>query len=113
MKNIQEGTLLWEPSAEQKANNKLNDYMNWLQRERNLSFDNYNKLWQWSVTELEDFWESIWQYFNIQAKTPYQSVLTSRKMPGAKWFTGATLNYTEHIFRNRNFEETAIVHTSE
>lgn len=113
MESIQESTLLWEPSEEQKKDNKLIQYMNWLRKERNLSFDSYDKLWDWSVTELEDFWESIWQYFDIQAKTPYHSVLSTRKMPGAKWFEGATINYTEHVFRNRDLEKTAIIHTSE
>lgn len=113
MEHIQEGTLLWEPSEERKENSQLHAFMEWLKKERNLSFDTYEELWDWSVTDLEDFWESVWDYFDIKAKTPYHTVLSERKMPGAKWFTGATLNYTEHVFRNRKWDKTAIIHTSE
>lgn len=113
MERIQEGTLLWEPTQERKENSNLNHFMVWLQQNRNLSFDSYDKLWDWSVTELEAFWEAMWEYFDIESSTPYRSVLSVRKMPGAKWFEGAKINYTEHVFRNRDSEKTAIIHTSE
>lgn len=113
MERIQEGTLLWEPTQERKENSNLNHFMVWLQQNRNLSFDSYDKLWDWSVTELEAFWEAMWEYFDIESSTPYRSVLSARKMPGAKWFEGAKINYTEHVFRNRDSEKTAIIHTSE
>lgn len=113
MERIQEGTLLWEPTQERKENSNLNHFMVWLQQNRNLSFDSYDKLWDWSVTELEAFWEAMWEYFDIESSTPYQSVLSARHMPGAKWFEGAKINYTEHVFRNRDSEKTAIIHTSE
>lgn len=113
MERIQEGTLLWEPTQERKENSNLNHFMVWLQQNRNLSFDSYDKLWDWSVTELEAFWEAMWEYFDIESSTPYRTVLSARKMPGAKWFEGAKINYTEHVFRNRDSEKTAIIHTSE
>lgn len=113
MERIQEGTLLWEPTQERKENSNLNHFMVWLQQNRNLSFDSYDKLWDWSVSELEAFWEAMWEYFDIESSTPYRSVLSARKMPGAKWFEGAKINYTEHVFRNRDSEKTAIIHTSE
>jgi acetoacetyl-CoA synthetase len=65
------------------------------------------------VTEVEDFWESMWHYFGIQSESPYRTVLSTRVMPGAKWFEGASVNYTEHVFRNRDAEKTAIIHTAE
>lgn len=113
MERIQEGTLLWEPTQERKENSNLNHFMVWLQQNRNLSFDSYDKLWDWSVSKLEAFWEAMWEYFDIESSTPYRSVLSARKMPGAKWFEGAKINYTEHVFRNRDSEKTAIIHTSE
>ena len=113
MERIQEGTLLWEPTKDRIENSKLKSYMAWLEKEKNLSFDTYGELWDWSVTDLEDFWECLWEYFDIQATSPYRTVLSERKMPGAKWFEGAMLNYTEHVFRNRDWEKTAIIHTAE
>ncbi|MGM0943074.1 MAG: acetoacetate--CoA ligase [Bacillota bacterium] len=114
MKQVSEGTLLWEPSNERKKNSKINHYIHWLKQHKGLDFQNYHSLWKWSVNEIEAFWSSIWEYFEIKAKDTYQTVLTSHQMPGAKWFPEATLNYTEHIFNKRAFsEQPAIIHTSE
>ncbi|QKY71075.1 acetoacetate--CoA ligase [Lentibacillus sp. CBA3610] len=113
MSEIKEGTLLWEPSERRKQNSNIYDYMNWLNEHKNLHFNDYHSLWKWSVDELEDFWASIWEYFDILAEKPYETVLTSHQMPGAKWFPEAAINYTEHIFRNRDDDEPAIIHTSE
>jgi len=107
--------VLWTPSAERVANSRLQDYLHWLERERGLRFDDYNGLWQWSVDQLEDFWESVWQYFDIRHSTPYQRVLDSHKMPGAKWFEGARLNLAEQMFRfhRDDGERPAIISRSE
>src|SRR5262249_40574617 len=96
MNQIKEGTTLWEPSEERKARSRLAAYMAWLRAERRLSFSTYDELWRWSVTELEAFWESIWEYFGVKSETPYRAVLSVRQMPGARWFEGASINYAEH-----------------
>jgi acetoacetyl-CoA synthetase len=70
-------------------------YLRWLAG-RGRHFTDYQELWRWSVTELEEFWSSIWDFCGVRAHTPYEQVLASRDMPGARWFTGATLNYAEH-----------------
>ncbi len=90
---------LWTPTPERIAKSRLHDYMMWLQRERTLRFDDYNALWQWSVDHLQDFWESVWQYFDVQSSAPYLRVLDAEKMPGATWFEGARLNMAEQVFR--------------
>jgi acetoacetyl-CoA synthetase len=88
-------------------------YMRWLADQRGRSFDDYRSLWEWSVTELEEFWESIWDFFEVRASTPYSQVLAERAMPGARWFTGAELNFAEHIFHAKAPEEVAVRHASE
>ncbi|SDR02934.1 acetoacetate--CoA ligase [Virgibacillus salinus] len=113
MSEINEGTLLWEPDEERKQQSNIYNYMKWLKQHKNMQFNDYHSLWKWSVHELELFWESIWEYFDLQAEQPYQTILTSHDMPGAKWFPEATINYTEHIFRNRDENKPAIVHSSE
>jgi acetoacetyl-CoA synthetase len=65
------------------------------------------------VTEVEEFWASIWEYFDVKASKPYTRVLSGREMPGAKWFEGAELNYAEHVFRNAKEDEPAVLHQSE
>jgi acetoacetyl-CoA synthetase len=105
--------MLWEPSAAVKENTNLNHYMKWLEKERSLAFQSYDELWSWSVTDLEDFWESIWDYFQVEASRRYTRVLTERKMPGAEWFAGAELNYAQHIFRNMTGERPAMLFRTE
>jgi acetoacetyl-CoA synthetase len=104
---------LWEPPAELVARARMTEYMRWLQAERGLSFDGYHDLWRWSVEDLEGFWSSIWDFFDVQADGAYDRVLGSREMPGAKWFAGTSLNYAEHVFAGKDEAETAILHASE
>src|SRR6185437_10190784 len=61
-------------------------YRRWLAEQRGLNFADYERLRQWSVSDLDAFWRSIWDYFDIQSPTPFSAVLASRKMPGAVWF---------------------------
>jgi acetoacetyl-CoA synthetase len=110
---IQEGDLLWTPSPGRIAKSHLTAYLRWLERERGLKFEDYHALWRWSMTEIEAFWQSIWDYFRIQSSAPCEKVLVSRKMPGAQWFPGARLNYAEHALRNARPGKEALVHFSE
>ena len=107
-----QGELLWEPSPEQIASTNLAAYLGWL-ADRGKHFAGYDELWEWSVTDLEGFWESIWEYVNVESRTPYTEVLSSRAMPGAVWFPGASLNYAQHIMRNERPGTTALFHRSE
>ena len=76
-------------------------YMRWLEAERGRSFGDYEALWEWSVAELEEFWASIWDFFEVEASARYSEVLPERVMPGARWFEGAELSYAQHIFRGK------------
>lgn len=113
MESITEGAVLWEPSAQRVAAANVTQFMTWLQTTRGLELADYPALWAWSVRELETFWACVWQYFDVQASTPYTSVLSQRQMPGATWFDGARLNYTQHVLRNRPAAGTALVFESE
>jgi acetoacetyl-CoA synthetase len=64
-------------------------------------FESYADLWAWSVTDgLEACWEAVWQHFDVRSATPYARVLSGRKMPGAVWFPGASVNYAAHALRH-------------
>jgi acetoacetyl-CoA synthetase len=108
-----EGTLLWEPTPEMQQRSVIRAYMEWLERTKGLRFTDYPSLWEWSSTQIEDFWESVWEFYDIQASQPYERVLSSREMPGAEWFPGARLNFAEHVFRNASAERPAILFQSE
>ncbi len=108
-----ETTILWEPSAQLREEAALTGYLRWLERERGLGFDGYDALWRWSVTDLDAFWESIWNVFEVHANPGPDRVLGDRSMPGAQWFPGTHLNFAEHVFRGKADEAVAIVHASE
>ncbi|HEY8471986.1 MAG TPA: acetoacetate--CoA ligase [Natronosporangium sp.] len=96
---MSEPTTLWTPPADVRAVTRIGDYLGWLARERGLSFDDYDALWRWSVTDLPGFWSSIWDYFQVIPHSEPTEVLADRRLPGARWFPGATLNYAEHVLR--------------
>ncbi len=112
-RSVSEGMLLWKPSAETKSQATTTKYINWLEAKKGLSFNDYNSLWQWSVTEIEDFWQSLWEFFEIKASKPFSSILPERKMPGAEWFKGSELNYAEHVFRHMSRDRPALMFQSE
>jgi acetoacetyl-CoA synthetase len=113
MTSMTEGTLLWTPSHERVASSELVRYVNWLEDTRGLRFDAYEALWRWSVSDLEAFWASIWQYFDVRSATPYTRVLSSHDMPGARWFEGASVNYAEHALRMSAGDRPALIARSE
>jgi acetoacetyl-CoA synthetase len=75
-------------------------YQNWLREQRGLAFASYDELWRWSTTDLSAFWQSVWDYFDLRSPTPPRSVLAEQKMPGARWFEGASVNYVHQLLRH-------------
>ena len=108
------GEKLWEPSAAAVATSNLTAYARWLAAERDLDFaGDYHALWRWSVGDIDAFWRSIWDHFDVLSDAPPQATLAAREMPGAEWFPGTRLSYAEHIFRDRDDAELAIQHQAE
>lgn len=110
---MQEGAVLWQPSASFREGSELMRYMRWLAEHKGLAFSDYQALWEWSVRDLEAFWASLWEFFEIRASSPYERVLRERRMPGARWFEGARLNYAEHVFRHASLHHPALIARSE
>ena len=108
------GSLLWEPSPEAIERSSMSRYMRWLEAERGLHFDgDYHALWRWSTAELEGFWDSIFEFFELRASAPYERVLAEREMPGAVWGPGARLNYAENLLAGKPADRLALQHASE
>jgi acetoacetyl-CoA synthetase len=112
-KTVQEGDVLWTPSAERIAAANVTQFSRWLTVHRGLEFRDYAELWRWSVTDLEGFWGALWDYFGVEASAPHSRVLGRRSMPGAEWFPGARLNYAQHVLRREREGGTALLHMSE
>ena len=75
-------------------------YRRWLEEQRGFTFADYEQMRQWSVREIDAFWQSIWDYFDLQSPTPHSAVLAQPRMPGAIWFSGAQVNYARQVLRH-------------
>jgi acetoacetyl-CoA synthetase len=91
--------VLWSPPADARDRSRLGHYLDWLSTERGLRFSDYDALWRWSVDELGPFWQSIWDHFGIASNEDPGPALAERRMPGARWFPNARLNWAEHALR--------------
>ena len=104
---------IWEPSTEAVEASQLTAYLKWLATERDLDFDGYPELWEWSVRDPDAFWRSIWDYFGVISSGNATEVTDGGAMPSTRWFEGASINYAEHVFRGRDDEAVAIFAASE
>jgi acetoacetyl-CoA synthetase len=96
------GRILWRPPADIRERSRIGAYLDWLAAEKGRSFAGYDELWQWSVTDLDGFWRSIWAYFEVG---PDQPALEAVVMPGARWFPQARLNYAQTLLRLPGFAD--------
>ena len=107
--------ILWRPSAERAQASTMARFQSWLEDHRDLRFDSYEAMWRWSVTDLDGFWQAIWDHFGLRATAPHSAVLSRRQMPGAVWFPGAELNFVDQMLRQaeRTPERDALICQSE
>jgi acetoacetyl-CoA synthetase len=96
---VTSGEVLWTPPADVREHTRLGDFLRFVERTRGLSFDDYEAAWRWSVTDIADFWQAIWDYFEIDSETPPTQVVAEAALPGARWFLGSRVNYAEHVLR--------------
>jgi len=97
MRDVSEtGQVMWTPPADARQTTQLGRFLDFVRDTRGHDFPARRALWV-VVSDLEGFWGAIWDFFGVRAHTPYERVLGAREMPGAEWFTGATLNYAEHM----------------
>jgi acetoacetyl-CoA synthetase len=95
--------LLWKPTEERIRNTNMYQYMQIVNEKYSKDFRTYDDLYQWSVTEIPRFWESIWDYGRVISSLPYKTVVDDlTRMPGAQWFEGARLNFAENLLRFRD-----------
>jgi acetoacetyl-CoA synthetase len=113
---MREGTLLWTPPADRFANSHLARFTKWVEQRRGEKFADYDALWRWSVSDLEGFWGSVWQYFDVISETPYRQAVFGPGMLENHWFEDARVNYAEHALRYEERakpDEVAFRHSSE
>ena len=94
-----EPEVLWEPAIDARATTRMGRYLSWLARSGGPSLPSYDEAWQWSVKDPGRFWQSIWDHFDVRSETAPSDALDGATMPGARWFPGAALSYTEQVLR--------------
>ena len=100
---------LWSPSPARVAGSTMAAYQRWLSAEKNVGTVDYQELWRWSVANLDEFWSSIWEYFDVIGERGSEVVLGDARMPGASWFPDATVNWAENLLRDVEGDRPALV----
>ena len=107
------GKLLWEPTKEQIEPANMTRFINFVNERYGLKINSYNELYNWSIEKLPDFWATMWDFAQIKASRKYDEVVDDlSRFPGAKWFSGARLNFAENMLRHRD-ERTAFIFRGE
>lgn len=105
--------IVWKPKKEYIKQTNLNHFIQFVNQQYHLSLQNYAELHQWSITQISDFWASVWQFCQIKSSQPYHTAISDLdQMPGAKWFVGAKLNFAENLL-SRKDEKIALVYRDE
>ena len=93
--------ILWRPDPQKKT--KMEELTSIINHNHGQKVNSYEQLHDWSVNHIPDFWEEVWNYCDIVHSEPYTEVVDNIKtMPGAKWFSGAKLNFAENLLRFRD-----------
>jgi acetoacetyl-CoA synthetase len=105
--------LLWTPGEEQIKNSNMYQFMNVINNKYHQDFSEFTPLYEWSIENIADFWETFWEFTDIIASKPYDQVIDDvTKMPGARWFSGARLNFAQNLLRFRD-DKTALIFKGE
>jgi acetoacetyl-CoA synthetase len=95
--------LLWKPSEEQVKNANMTRFIDFVNKHYGQNFENYFNLYDWSINNIPEFWESMWDFGEVVASKRFDTVVDDlKKFPGTKWFVGAKLNYAENLLRHRD-----------
>jgi len=105
--------LLWKPSEDRIRRSNLFRLISFINENHGTQLSDYDSIYNWSIDHIPDFWAALWEFFDIQASKPYQEVIDDlSKMPGAKWFSGAELNFAENLLRYRD-DQVALIFKGE
>ena len=99
MSTTEQSPVVWRPSREIVEQSRMGRFMAWLESQGYGPFADYHDLHQWSIDDLETFWQTVWDYCGLVCESPADRVLGSRAMPGAQWFPGMRLNFAANLLR--------------
>ncbi len=89
--------LLWQPTPERVAAANITAFTAKVAAATGLAFPEYAALWRWSVDEKEAFWRAVWDHTGIVGERGGRTLIDGDRMPGARWFPDARLNFAENL----------------
>jgi acetoacetyl-CoA synthetase len=101
--------ILWSPSSARIESSPLRAYLNWLEEREGRPFPDHDAFWAWSVEDLDRFWISVVDYYEVDFSAPWTQVRTAAPMPHTRWFPGARLNWAQHMLRSGTDDATALI----
>lgn len=103
-----EGKVLWQPGPAEREHARVAKFMAWLADRRHRPFADYGELWRWSVDQPGEFWDSVWDFFDVPGRRGDGPALEGGPMPDVRWFTGSTVNYARAALRRAQSDPDAI-----
>ncbi|MBW0114205.1 acetoacetate--CoA ligase [Pseudonocardia abyssalis] len=101
--------VLWSPTADRIEKSALRAYLNWLEEREGRPFPDHDALHAWSVEDVDRFWISLIDYYDVDLSAPWTQVRTADPMPHTRWFTGARLNWAQRALRTGADDAPALV----
>jgi acetoacetyl-CoA synthetase len=106
----------WIPDPARIRETRIVRFAAWLVAQGRAKLDDvtdYRALHAWSVASPADFWAAVADFFDVGWEVPPRSALAERRMPGAEWFPGGTLNFGRHLLRTGDDDQAAVILVAE
>ena len=99
---MNQNSLLWQPSPEKIQQSNLTAFEQQVKDRYGITFADYAELWDWSVTQKEDFWSQLWDFCQVRGTRGERILLNGDDIERATWFPDAQLNFAENLLRRRD-----------
>ena len=93
---------LWRPTPERVAASRLTAFVRTVEEAEGRAFDSYKALHDWSVRSVPHFWTHVWEFCGVLGEQGERVVEHLDRMPGARFFPDARLNFAENLLRRRD-----------
>jgi acetoacetyl-CoA synthetase len=95
--------ILWKPTQDQVNTSQMEAFRNQVNSRFNINLKDYFDLYEWSISNISDFWKAVWGFMALEFSDDYTQVVDDdSKMPGAQWFEGVKMNFAENLLRIRS-----------
>lgn len=99
---------MWTPSKDRIDKSNISQFISYLKKNKIVSLDNYHQLYNWSINNIDKFWEAIWNFSGLIHSKPYRRILIDNGIKDSYWFVGAEINFAQNLLRFDD-DKTAII----